>query len=47
MMGEGAGATYYFHYMPHPERMGGFGNFLGIDENYKVTAIRRNTSQRR
>jgi hypothetical protein len=36
MMGEGAGATYYFHYMPYPERMGGFGNFLGIDADYKV-----------
>jgi hypothetical protein len=37
MMAEGAGATYYFHYMPHPDASGsGFGNFLHIDANYKV-----------
>jgi hypothetical protein len=36
MMGEGAGATYYFHYMPYPGNPGGFGNFLFIDGNYKV-----------
>lgn len=36
MMGEGAGATYYFHYMPYPGNFGGFGNFLWIDGNYKV-----------
>jgi hypothetical protein len=38
MMAEGAGATYYFHYMPspHPQSFSGFGNFLWIDENYKV-----------
>ena len=37
MMGEGASATYYFHYMPYPREQSGFGNFLWIDENYKVT----------
>jgi hypothetical protein len=36
MMTAGAGATYYFHYMPYPRQYGGFGNFLLIDENYKV-----------
>jgi hypothetical protein len=37
MMSEGAGATYYFHYMPHPDSTGsGFGNFLHIDANYNV-----------
>jgi hypothetical protein len=36
MMSEGAGATYYFHYMPYPGNPGGFGNFLFIDGNYKV-----------
>ena len=36
MMSEGAGATYYFHYMPYPRQLGGFGNFLWIDENYRV-----------
>jgi hypothetical protein len=36
MMSEGAGATYYFHYMPYPREMGGFGNFLWIDQNYNV-----------
>jgi hypothetical protein len=36
MMSEGAGATYYFHYMPYPREMGGFGNFLWIDQDYKV-----------
>ena len=36
MMSEGAGATYYFHYMPNPGRMAGFGNFLGIDNDYKI-----------
>ena len=36
MMAAGAGATYYFHYMPYPGGVGGFGNFLMIDENYKV-----------
>jgi hypothetical protein len=38
MMSEGAGGTYYFHYMPYPHQNGGFGNFLGIDENYKVVS---------
>ena len=38
MMGEGAGATYYFHYMPYPGRFGDFGSFLWIDENYKVVS---------
>jgi F5/8 type C domain len=36
MMAEGAGATYYFHYMPYPGNFGGFGNFLWIDSDYKV-----------
>jgi hypothetical protein len=36
MMSEGAGATYYFHYMPYPRDQGGFGNFLWIDQDYKV-----------
>jgi hypothetical protein len=36
MMAAGAGATYYFHYMPYPREMGGFGNFLWIDQDYKV-----------
>src|ERR1700719_2125323 len=36
MMSEGAGATYYFHYMPSPRQFGGFGHFLLIDANYKV-----------
>jgi hypothetical protein len=36
MMSEGAGATYYFHYMPSPRQFGGFGSFLWIDENYHV-----------
>jgi hypothetical protein len=36
MMAEGAGATYYFHYMPSPHSFSGFGNFLWIDENYNV-----------
>ena len=36
MMSEGAGATYYFHYMPSPGNSGGFGNFLLIDADYKV-----------
>ena len=36
MMAEGAGATYYFHYMPYPQNASGFGNFLLIDQNYKV-----------
>jgi len=36
MMAEGAGATYYFHYMPYPENSSGFGNFLLIDKDYKV-----------
>jgi F5/8 type C domain len=35
MMAGGAGATYYFHYMPTP---GGRGNFLVLDENYKVVS---------
>ena len=38
MMAEGAGGTYYFHYMPYPGDTGGFGNFLSIDENYQVTS---------
>ncbi len=38
MMAAGAGATYYFHYMPYPGGVGGFGNFLGIDQNYKVVS---------
>ncbi len=36
MMAEGAGATYYFHYMPYPGGGSGFGNFLLIDKDYKV-----------
>ncbi len=36
MMGEGAGATYYFHYMPNPGHGGAYPLLL-IDENYKVT----------
>ena len=36
MMGEGAGATYYFHYMPYPSNNSGFGNFLRIDANFNV-----------
>jgi hypothetical protein len=36
MMSAGAGATYYFHYMPSPRQFGGFGSFLWIDENYHV-----------
>ena len=36
MMAEGAGATYYFHYMPYPREQSGFGNFLWIDNDYKV-----------
>jgi len=36
MMAEGAGATYYFHYMPYPGNVSGFGNFLMIDNDYKV-----------
>jgi F5/8 type C domain len=38
MMSEGAGATYYFHYMPYPGHFGDFGSFLWIDENYKVVS---------
>jgi hypothetical protein len=38
MMSEGAGATYYFHYMPNAGLTSGFGNFLGIDENYNVVS---------
>ncbi len=33
MMAAGAGATYYFHYMPSPDHPGGF---LMIDQNYIV-----------
>lgn len=33
MLTEGAGATYYFHYMPTP---GGRGSFLALDKDYKV-----------
>ena len=36
MMAEGAGGTYYFHYMPYPRERSGFGNFLWIDQDYKV-----------
>ena len=36
MMTDGAGATYYFHYMPYPGHDGNSG-ILWIDENYKVT----------
>jgi F5/8 type C domain len=32
MMAEGAGATYYFHYMPYPDHPG----FLLIDNDYNV-----------
>ncbi|HXY24797.1 MAG TPA: discoidin domain-containing protein [Candidatus Acidoferrum sp.] len=34
MLSEGAGATYYFHYMPTP---GGRGGFLALDKDYRVT----------
>ena len=37
MMAEGAGGTYYFHYMPYPANTSGFGNFLLIDKDYRVT----------
>jgi len=33
MMSEGAGATYYFHYMPSPEHPGGF---LIVDRDYNL-----------
>jgi hypothetical protein len=33
MMSEGAGGTYYFHYMPTP---GGRGGFLALDKDYRV-----------
>lgn len=33
MMSEGAGATYYFHYMPSPDRPGGF---LMIDKDFNL-----------
>ncbi len=33
MLTEGAGGTYYFHYIPSPGRGGGGGGFLPIDEN--------------
>jgi len=33
MMSEGAGGTYYFHYMPTP---GGRGQFLALDKDYHV-----------
>ena len=33
MMSEGAGATYYFHYIPTP---GGRGGFLALDKDYRV-----------
>jgi hypothetical protein len=33
MMGAGAGATYYFHYMPSPDHPGGF---LIVDQDYRV-----------
>jgi len=36
MMAEGAGGTYYFHYMPYPANLSGFGNFLLIDNDYKI-----------
>jgi len=36
MMAAGAGATYYFHYMPYPGNYGAYPILL-IDENYKVT----------
>lgn len=35
MMSEGAGATYYFHYMPTPGHFGAYPLLL-IDENYNV-----------
>jgi hypothetical protein len=38
MMAEGAGGTYYFHYMPYPNNVSGFGNFLLIDNDYKVVS---------
>jgi hypothetical protein len=34
MLSEGAGGTYYFHYMPTP---GGHSDFLGLDQEYRVT----------
>jgi hypothetical protein len=33
MMTEGAGGTFYFHYMPTP---GGRGQFLALDKDYRV-----------
>jgi len=36
MMTGGAGGTYFFHYIPSPGASGG--NFLNLDENYKVRA---------
>jgi hypothetical protein len=33
MMTAGAGATYFFHYMPHP---GHYSGFLMLDENYTL-----------
>jgi F5/8 type C domain len=33
MMTAGAGATYFFHYMPYPDHLGGF---LMLDKDYKV-----------
>ncbi len=36
MMSEGAGATYYFHYMPNPGHGGAYPLLL-VDENWKVT----------
>jgi hypothetical protein len=38
MMTAGAGATYYFHYMPFPGRWGSAYPLLLIDENYNVKA---------
>jgi len=38
MMTAGAGATYYFHYMPSPGRYNSAYPLLLIDENYNVTA---------
>jgi len=35
MMSEGAGGTFYFHYMPTP---GGRGGFLVMDKDYRVTS---------
>ena len=35
MMSEGAGGTFYFHYMPTPGRIS---NFLILDSNYRVVA---------